>query len=426
MLAATPSVASAAEPGEALTWQQCLSIAAQKNPDLASASRAVEANQATYQGSLTGFLPQLTLGHGYTNSNGTALGASSASEGSVTGASTYHWQAQGTASVNLFDMGQIAGVRSASAALAQAQANLRLASAAVRLSLRQAFDQLLFTQKNIEVSRAILDMRQKSAQLVSLRYNSGRESKGNMMRSNAQALQAQEDLAQAGRDLRTAQIALARQLGREDFQALTLDGTLETSPPPDLPGNLESMLGARPEVVVQEAVVRVAEASVQSAEKGWWPTLSLSYGRQRLGTSEFPSDRDAWTFNAGLTYSLFGGGLGASYFATTAAQKNLEKVEQDLRSAREQAMLSLESAWSNFAGAYGQVKVQNALLEAARQRNGEADVRYASGLLTYDEWEIIASDRINQERQAVQAQLNVANGEAAWQEALGKTIEERE
>jgi hypothetical protein len=68
--------------------------------------------------------------------------------------------------------------------------------------------------------------------------------------------------------------------------------------------------------------------------------------------------------------------------------------------------------------------VQQALLAAARQRSAEADVRYQSGLLTYDNWEIIVSDRISTERQAISAKLAAVNAEAAWERSLGKGLGE--
>ena len=68
--------------------------------------------------------------------------------------------------------------------------------------------------------------------------------------------------------------------------------------------------------------------------------------------------------------------------------------------------------------------MQQALLAAARQRSAEADVRYQSGLLTYDNWEIIVSDRISTERQAISAKLAAVNAEAAWERSLGKGLGE--
>ncbi len=410
LLIAIPSGAQAQSAGRALTWQDCLAIAARSNPDLASSTRALEAGKDSYYGSFNGLLPQLSVSNSVNDSKGSDESS--------------RWQAEGTASLNIWSAGQLANIKSASAGVTQAQANLRLASANLRLSLRKAFAQLLFAQQNEEVSKTILDMRQKSAQLVELRYDSGRESKGNMLRSQAQSLQAQVDLAQARRDLRTSQKSLDRQLGLDEFSPLAATGALEAQAPPDLPNDMQSLLVARPDVWVQEAAIKSAQATVSSARSSLWPSLSANYTRSRLGKTEFPTNRYNWTAGATLSLPIFSGGPTALYFSVAGAKKNLEKAEEELRSVRNGAMLDLESSWSGFAGAVDQVKVQIALLESARQRNDEADVRYASGLLSYDNWEIIASDRISSERQVISARLAAVNAEALWSKAIGKTLGE--
>ena len=121
---------------------------------------------------------------------------------------------------------------------------------------------------------------------------------------------------------------------------------------------------------------------------------------------------------------MFGGGPTAAYYAVSAAGKNVSRAEQDLRAARAQAFVDLENSWSSYSGAFDQVEVQRALLEAARQRNDEADVRYASGLMAYDNWEIIASDRIDGERRALSSQLNAVVAQAGWEKAIGRELGE--
>lgn len=397
------------EPGGALTWEDCVAAAAKKNPDLASAFWTREAGKTAYQGSFNGLLPKLSLSNGYNDTNAFGNGT--------------HWQAQAAASMDVFNTGRLTDIQSASARLAQVSANWTLASANLRLNLRSAFGDLLYSQNRIEVSRTILDRRQKSAQLVALRYDSGRESRGNMLRSKAQALQAQADMAQALRDLRTAQKALQRQMGGEDFSVVAVTGALRAQAP-ELPADLRPFLSGRPDILVQEAGVESVKAGVSQARSSLWPNLSANYTRSVLGTAEFPSSRYGWSAGGLLSYPLFSGGPTAAFSAVSAAKKNLESAQQSLRSARDAAVVDLESSWADFAAASDQVAVQSALLEAARQRNDEADVRYNSGLLSYDNWEIIASDRINSERQAITAGLSVVKAQAAWEKALGKVLGE--
>lgn len=410
LLAAAALAVSLPAAAGPLAWDDCVALALRRNPDLAASTRFAEQQRANYRGSYNGVMPNLTLSNGYSDSSDNLTGN--------------RWSASGTAQMDLFNPAKYASIKSASAAVTQAEANRRLTSASVRFSLWQAFMQVLFAERNIEVSRNIRDMRANDAKLVTLRYDSGRESKGNMMRAVAQLKQAEADLAQAQRTLRADQTALDRQLGLDDFAQVEATGTLAAVPPPAFPASAAALLAQRPDVAVQQAAVESARASLSAARSTLWPTLSGNYTRGRLGRDEFPSSGYSWIGALTLSYPLFGGGPTSTYYAVKAADRGMDKAEQDLRSVRDQAIVDLETTWATYAGAYDQVAVQHQLLDAARQRNDEADIRYASGLLTYDNWEIIATDRINQERQTVTADFSAAVDQAGWERATGKGLGE--
>ncbi len=416
MLSLAAGLFLAAVPGQAgeprvLTWPEAVAAARRENPELSSSRHAASASRQSYLGSYDGLLPTLSLSNGWSDSN-------------TAGPTTDHWDASGSLGLSVFDMGTVSGIRRAKASLDRAGANLRLAASTLRFNLRRAFLQLLQAQENMEVSGTIHGIRKKSAELVRLRYDSGRESRGNMLRASAQALQADADLAQAGRDLGTARRTLVRHLGLAAYKAVAAAGTLAPAEPPEFPKDPEPLLSRRPDLEVQAATVRTAETGVSSARSILWPTLSSRYSRSAAGKDAFPSDRYSWTAGATLSLPVFGGGPTAAYREIQAAKSDLDAAREDLRAARAQVAVELEGAWSDFARAASQAKVQAALLEAARQRGEEADIRYASGLLSYDNWEIISTDRVVQERQALQARLNAALAEAAWDRALGKGLEE--
>ncbi|MCX5789056.1 MAG: TolC family protein [Elusimicrobia bacterium] len=409
LLALAPQ-AFASEP-RTLTWEDCVALASAQNPDLKSASFAQRAGRSNYLGSYNGVLPDLSLFNSYGASN-------------LTGPGSSRWKAGLTTSVDLFNAGNIAAIQSASAAADRTSAQLRQASTDLRQALRGAFLNLLYAQENLAVSQRILALRTRGSEMVSLRYDSGRESKGNMMRAAAQRTQAEEDLKQAAREVRTAQRTLGRYLGYEEFEAVAATGTLSADPPPELPAEFETLLARRPDVAAEDAVVRGAEAGLFSARSPLFPTLTASYSRNVSGTSEFPTGSLGWTALGTLSLPIFGGGPTATYFSVTSAKQTLDKTHQDLRVTRGNALVDIENSWSSYAQDSAQARVSAALLDAARQRNDEADVRYASGLLIYDNWEIIASDRINQERQALQSRLNFTASQAGWEHALGRGLNE--
>ncbi|MBI3565683.1 MAG: hypothetical protein HY079_10845, partial [Elusimicrobia bacterium] len=79
---------------------------------------------------------------------------------------------------------------------------------------------------------------------------------------------------------------------------------------------------------------------------------------------------------------------------------------------------------ASYANAVDQVGSQRAQLEASRQRNDEADVRYASGLLSFDNWTVIVSQRVSDEQSAVSSVRDAVVAQAAWEKALGKVLGE--
>jgi outer membrane protein TolC len=402
-----PSIA----PEKTLTWDDCVAFAAQKNPALVSAEYAEQAGHAAYMSSFNGLMPSVTLSDGYFASNGSNRGAPG-------------YSAQAAASVNLFNMGEVASIKSASANYTQTEAALRLASANLRFSLRQAFAQAFFAEKNIDVARKILDIQQKNAEEVALRYQSGNEYKGNMMNAKAQVLQAEATLFQLIRSLRTARRSLDAQLGFDEFSEVAATGTVAAQAPPDFPAHMEDFVSLRPDVAVQKAVVKIQLAAVDTAESPLWPSVTANYARSRSGNYEFPDPNYGWTAGATLSLPLFAGGPTAVYYNVKAAKRSWEKSEQDLRTVRNAAIVDLENTWAAYANAVDQLAAQDAALDAARQRDDEGAVRYASGLLTYDNFEVIISEWVSAEQQAIQARLTAVTAQAAWEKSLGKALGE--
>ncbi len=401
--------AALAAAGGVLTWEDSVAEAARTNPSLSSSRLSVDAGRASYYSSFNAFLPALSLSNGVSESNSARKPSYSASA---------------SAGLTLFSVGQAASIRSASASLKSAEASLRASSANLRSSLRQTFSALLFAQTSLETARRIVVIRRHDSELVTLRYDAGRESKGNMLRAKAQALQAEYAVVSAERDERTSQRDMARQLGREGFTAFVATGAFASAPPPARPEDFRALLPLRTDVALAEASLRSSKASLDSANAVFWPTLSASYSRSRGGPSEFPNRTNSWSAGASLSYALFGGGPAAAYLNTKASRLGYERTQSDLAAARQAALSDLETAWSNFADAADQVVVQDALLEAARQRNDEADIRYGSGLMSFEIWEGIVSERVSTERQALSARRAAMDAETAWHRALGRALGE--
>lgn len=391
-----------------LQWEDCFLIALNNNPNLLSATQALKSSQYSYRSALNGYLPDVSLSSRYSDSEGHPKDS--------------RWQAQGSASMDVFNTATIADVKSASAVRDSSVASLMIASADTLADLRSAFVDLLFSQEQVQVSEKIRKIRKENSQMVSLKYQSGRESKGNMLKSKAEMGEAEANLSQAQRGLQVSQRELNRQMGNLEFSAIVATGTLNVSAPGPFEITAEKV-SDHPRVLLQYTQKRRARAGLASARSQLWPSLTANYSRSATGTTYFPNDDLGWTFSGVLSYPLFSGGPTSAFNNIKAAQADLAGAEEDYRATVLEVSQNLESRWASLADAVDQVKVQREFLEAARQRNSEAAIRYSSGLISYEDWERAVTDLVNFERGVVQADRQAALAQAELGRAMGVPME---
>jgi len=154
--------------GNSLTWEDCVNIARQNNPQYKIAQAALQTAKSNYNLAVNQYTPSANIQYGYQKSNYNLL-----TEGGDT------WLINITASQNIFNWQAISNIRIQKENLILAQADLRQTSATVRYNLRQAYLAMLYAQENIDVYKSIYDIRKKSADMIRLQYEGGNESKGN-------------------------------------------------------------------------------------------------------------------------------------------------------------------------------------------------------------------------------------------------------
>jgi outer membrane protein TolC len=240
--------------------------------------------------------------------------------------------------------------------------------------------------------------------------------------AKAELTESEASLADALRNLKVAQRNLDRQMGRSGYDIVVATGSLEMAGLPAEPDYTHATEN-HPSTQLAEAGVFLSEAQVKAAQSSLWPSLSASYQRSFTGDNYFPGDPH-WSLSGVLRYPIFSGGLTSTYYGVSSARRSLEKSREDLRSVEYQVRNRLESTWATLAGRVDQIKVQSEFLEAARQRNDEAVVRYSSGLMTFENWEIVVSDLVNFERSTIRAQRDAVVAEADWNLAMGISLEE--
>ena len=398
LLLPAPGFSWAEEP---LTWDRSVQETVRNNPDLSAAGYSVAAAQARVQGSRSPLLPQLSA-------DASSKISDSSRESHSAGLSLKQ---------SLFSGGRHrAGVEQSTAEREAEEARLSAVKAQVGSELKIAFAQLLFAQEQLVLTEGIDRRREENVDLVKLRYEAGREHQGSYLRIKASAAQARFEVAQAGRARRVGQRDLGRGMGRETPDGISVAGEFGVrplEPPPDVG-----------QAALQTPAHRVADAQAQAALSGMKIARSRTLpdvdaiGSAGFGSSQWPPDESEWSAGITLSFPFFSGGK--EIFDVKEAQAEQERTLANLRTVDDKTAAELESRFAALQDAVERVAVRREFLEAADLRAEIARAQYTTGLLSFQDWDIIENDLIDNQKTMLATLRDAVLAEAAWERALGK------
>lgn len=394
---------------DVLTWNDCVVEALENNPELLAAKESVIQSKEDKNISQSNVLPQI--------SSQLSQRKSKTAGSSETNTYSYSLSAEQL----LFDgFKTTANINAAKKSLDAKEYNYMVVSSNVRLSLKSAFSSLLRAQELISLTEEIAKRRKENFELVTVRYEAGREHKGAVLTAKADLAQADFEVAQAKRNILLVQQELRKELGRDNKTPIKVVGDFSVEGLDELNPDCEELADNTPFLKELIAKKEVARLNISAAKADFFPQvyLSGSFSRSR---SEWPPQDDAWS--AGLTFSLpiFEGGSRFSQVKKVRSQ--FIQAEANERSGRDGVIYTLEKAWKDFKDAQEFVDVKKKFLEAALERAKIANAQYSSGLTTFDDWIIIENNLVSAKKAYLDAQENLLVAEVYWIQAKGGILE---
>jgi outer membrane protein TolC len=395
---------------ENLTWTACLVEAAKNNPDLISSAEAVEQKKAAASITKSGLYPQISA----------SLSAGAAKSGAVDKSSKNY--AYGVSADQLLFNGfqTINNVNAAKENLKAAQEAFLFTSSETRFTLRSAFVELLRAQELIRVAQEIRKIRKDNFDLISMRYLSGLEHKGALMKAQSDLAEAHYELSKAERDLELAQRALSKAMGRNEFIALSAQGNFTVTETTNEKQDLKPLIEHHPTVLQAVSRRNSAMFGIKSSRGSFFPTVSISGGRNQ-SSQTWPPQNDSWNGGVNVTLPLLEGGLRTAQLQQ--AQAVYAQSAADEISARHEVEVNLHTMWSALQDAIETVEVQRLQLAAAEERSKISESQYSTGFIQFDNWIVIQDDLVNSKKSYLDAQAGALIAEAKWIEAKGETLE---
>jgi len=403
-----------------LSWEDCVREAGFRNPDILAAEHSTQTAKSLVNATRSDYFPSLNGQAGYEISN-SANNSSFNPDAPIdvdTGA-RQQFQVGVTANENLFTGFQtVASVQKSKAQYADALANLRVVKSQISADLKTAFARLLFFQKQVDVAKKIVERREGNVRFIQLRFEGGRENKGSLMRNEALYEQAKFDLGETQRSLRVARRELAKVLGRDyaqNFETITVQGSFDTHFPTTTP-DFYALTANNPQHERSAAQLDAAKADVRFAKGDLYPSLDASASLTRRKFQDGNSNT-LWSAGVNLNYPLFTGGRDVYEIHASRSEQN--RALEALHSGDNNLALGLKASYNDFRDAIENIRVQQGFLSSAQVRAEIARSQYANGLLSYQDWDTIENDLINNERTILESLRDALIAEAAWEKAQG-------
>lgn len=395
-----PSTTEPEKTTEVLTMTDCLREGLASNADLRVAEKNLRRYDFLLRGAVSPLFPKISakLGDSYsgTSGNNASLGLS--------------------ASADLFTgFKNTAALRKAKTDFDVARAGFTAAKLAAENDILAAFYNLLYAQENVGVSRSIEARRRENNRLVQLRFDTGREDKGALLRSEAQVREAEVALSNAALDLGLEKKNLALILGREKSGDLVVNGDFGTNEVSDT-ADFRALALKTPAYLETRANLEAARASRDSTRSSLFPSLGASGSYSRSG-SVFLNGSGDFSASVNLSYAF---NLGLGDFWNTAAQDTQVAADEiKWKHAVSSIAYDLEKALVSYRQAEGKMQVQKKFLEALETQAEIAKSKYATGLFTYEDWDLIETDLINSQKTALASVRDTSLARANWEKIKG-------
>ena len=337
--------AEAASPDyQALSLEDCLTIARQENPVLGASREKVQELVADYQAARSKFFPRLVL-----LSYSTQQPADRFVSGGLPPPGLFTRETYGAVTGKQVLFSGLKNYHNTLAAKHGTQAQkqeVQRTADEVAYTVTEAFYRLLEAKENLKVAQEALSQRQEFAKLTDAFFKAGKVTHLDSFRAQSQVSEADQAVAEARTAMRLARQILVRTLGVKEDAKVDIKGRL----PQEFvaAGNVDSLwqgaLQNNPELKKLDLQLAQSKALFKAARGGYFPEISLQ-GATDVRLRNQGGSKDEYLYGVFLELPFFQGGLNRAQVAKATSQ-NRQLLEAK-RDRLDSLKADLTSAWKD-------------------------------------------------------------------------------
>lgn len=344
-----------------LTLEQCIELAFKNNPGFQIEREKIVELENDHAIASSGLYPKVTVNGYVTRVNTDRVG--------IQPLMRYGEEALGQIKLKqlLFDGGKISsGGRAASKAADAQRDSAEAARLDVVYAVSQAYYRVLEGRELLKVGEASRAHREAFFKLTDSYRKSGKATRIDLLKAEAQFLDAERSLVQAREALRIGELILKKTIGVGVDAHLAIAGGLPEAFAE--PGSDELLMAQmaenNPDLKKSAKFKEQARLFIDSAAGSYLPEISLqgSYGYRQRDTGSPPLSGDEWTAGVFLEWSLFEGGITRAQVAKARAR--YREVEWNDKALRDQVRVDLSQAQGDIRTAIASIGSSKRLVEA--------------------------------------------------------------
>jgi outer membrane protein len=374
---------------EAVTLEECIREALQRNPDANAAAIRVEAARAMISEADSAYFPQLSVAGGYAvTDNPTQAFMMQLNQRNLDimapdfdpndPSNTDNLRLSAELKYRIYDFGQ-RRMASESAAIGADAANLQLAAIRNELiyqitrgyfSILQALDYVMVQQETIRSF-------EESLQVARDKYKAGTVIKTDVLNLEVALVQAREDLIRARNSVDLAIVALNTAIGYDFVTRESLPvPEKNVSTPPVMEQDFDAIEN-RPELQVIQKMSQAKELLYIKAKRQNYPVLN-AYGSYDLDSGNLDSFEGSYTVGLTAEWDIFTGFRNSS--AARKAEAEWRAAQQDEENVRTKIKQDLRTARIQAAESWQRLETIRKSVESASESLRITQVRYREGV----------------------------------------------
>ena len=312
------------------------------------------------------------------------IGGKAYDQAPMTGDYDYNYGNSATMSMPLYSGAIKSGIESAKYGLSSADLALESTKQSIRESATAGYYNVLQCRNLIQVEQESVDTLQEHLDNVNAQYRVGTVAKSDVLASQVQLANAQQDLVTAQNNYDVAMARLNNIIGLPTDTVLEINDQLKYTKYNLTQSDCTAYaLANRPDLLAAHMAVKQAEAGIAAAKAGNYPTVSASATKSIAGSDAFDDDHtssDSWSAGVNASWDFFDNNVTAA--KVHQAEATLLKAQESVRESQESVQLGVRTAYLNLQAAEKNIQTTSVAVAQAEEDYKIAQVRYSAGVGT--------------------------------------------